>query len=443
MELLDPHFTRPSEIEVNLRGLCATIKSLLEDVKEGWMRSHQCRGIGFCGEPFLDQNNQLDWKNDGLASTMLSMGANILLSVDNPVSLSIAAIHGQLNMVESLIKHDPTIINETSDDTCTPIMVEIVKFLLAQPGLDPQKQSSYFSYDRIRQLELGKKLGEYDTHKTPIDQALYDGNRELVQILLADIRVELSASSLTAAARGGNEDLIRLCLLRCPQTFDSAQEYVEDIGKLGWLADKSRPNIAPAVNKSQRRAAAPRPKDVEALKQLNRYVESIIHLGVLLGKDRAGLIGYVDASYNDCEDRKSTEAFALYYAGCPISWLSRKESLAVKSSTSAKYVAFDVVVQETMWLLKMLKQLDMPQALPATLFTDSDNAHAIMTTDNYAKGTKWLEARYHFVRHTVREGIIRLEVIASEDNVADALTKPLGRELFVEMRDRLMSTSEN
>ncbi|KAJ5529571.1 hypothetical protein N7527_002964 [Penicillium freii] len=169
--------------------------------------------------------------NEGLAFAMLRVGANVHLSVDDPMPLSIAAIHGQLNMVESLVKHDPKIINETSDNTCTPIMgatikghMEIVKFLLAQPDLDPQKQSSYFSYDRIHQVELGKKLGEYDTHKTLIDQALYDGNWELVQILLADIRVELSASSSTAAARGGNEDLIRLCLLRYPQTFDPAQE---------------------------------------------------------------------------------------------------------------------------------------------------------------------------------------------------------------------------
>lgn len=71
-----------------------------------------------------------------------------------------------------------------------------------------------------------------------------------------------------------------------------------------------------------------------------------------------------------------------------------------------------------MWLLEVLQQLDMPQPLSVTLFTDSDNAHAIMMTDNYTKGTKWLGARYHFVRHAVREGIIRLEVIASEDNVA-------------------------
>lgn len=36
------------------------------------------------------------------------------------------------------------------------------------------------------------------------------------------------------------------------------------------------------------------------------------------------------------------------------------------------------------------------QQLPVTLFTGSDNVHAIMTTDNYSKGTKWLGAKYHF-----------------------------------------------
>lgn len=133
--------------------------------------------------------------NEGLASAMLSMGANIILSMDDPMPLSIAAIHGQLDMVKSLIKHDSTIINETSDDKCTPIMgatiqghMEIVKLLLTQPDLVPQKPCSYFSYDWIHELELDKKLGDYDACKAPIDQVLYDGNRELVQILLADIR---------------------------------------------------------------------------------------------------------------------------------------------------------------------------------------------------------------------------------------------------------------
>lgn len=86
---------------------------------------------------------------------MLSMGADILLSVDDPVPLSIAAIHGQLNMVKFLIKCDLTIINKPgpTDDKCTAIMgatiqgnTGIIKFLLTQPDLDPQKPSTYFSY---------------------------------------------------------------------------------------------------------------------------------------------------------------------------------------------------------------------------------------------------------------------------------------------------------
>lgn len=223
-----------------------------------------------------------------------------------------------------------------------------------------------------------------------------------------------------------------------------AKAYLEDIGKLGWLADKSRPDIALVVNKLQRRAAAPRPEDVDALKQLSRYVKGTMDLGILLGKDpQTGLTGYVDASYHDCEDGKSTEAFVMYYAGCPVSWSSRKEDLVAKSSTSAEYVAFDVIVRETIWLLKILQQMGVEQRLPIILLTDSDNAHTIMTTDNYAKGTKWLEARYHFVRYAVRQGIVRLEVIPSAENVADALTKPLGRELFERIRSKLMSTSAN
>lgn len=62
-----------------------------------------------------------------------------------------------------------------------------------------------------------------------------------------------------------------------------------------------------------------------------------------------------------------------------------------------------------------------------------------MTTDTYTKGTKWLEARYYFVRHAVRKGIICLEVITSEKNVADTLTKPLGKDLFNKIRDKLIS----
>ncbi|KAJ5356073.1 hypothetical protein N7517_010682 [Penicillium concentricum] len=67
--------------------------------------------------------------------------------------------------------------------------------------------------------------------------------------------------------------------------------YIKDV-------DKSRPDIAIAINKLQRRSAAPRREDQDTLKQLNRYVKGSIDLRILLGKEPTKeLIGFVDASF--------------------------------------------------------------------------------------------------------------------------------------------------
>ncbi|KAJ5971830.1 uncharacterized protein N7479_001748 [Penicillium vulpinum] len=125
---------------------------------------------------------------------------------------------------------------------------------------------------------------------------------------------------------------------------EDTKAYLEDVGKLGWLTDKSRPDIAVAVNKLQRRSSTPRIEDQEAVKQLIRYIKGTMNLGILLGKDSTGLAGYVDASYQDCEDGKSTEGFIFFYAGGPVSWSSRKEDIVARSSTTAEYVAYDAAI---------------------------------------------------------------------------------------------------
>jgi hypothetical protein len=115
-----------------------------------------------------------------------------------------------------------------------------------------------------------------------------------------------------------------------------------------------------------------------------------------------------------------------------------------RSSTSAEYVALDSAVREAMWLHKIMMQIGIrqEQGLPITIYTDSDNAYTIMKKDNFAKAKKWLEARYHFVRHAVRTGIISHTLIASAENIVDTLPKPLGREQFEKMRDYMMHSEK-
>ncbi|KOS36522.1 hypothetical protein ACN38_g12729, partial [Penicillium nordicum] len=114
--------------------------------------------------------------------------------------------------------------------------------------------------------------------------------------------------------------------------------YGEHVGKVGWLTMRTRPDIAFAVNQLQRRTADPRKQDLEALSQLLRYLKGAPDYGVQLAIAKDGLVGYVDYSYNDCEDGKSTEAYIFYYAGAPVSWSSQKQDIVATGSTVAEYI---------------------------------------------------------------------------------------------------------
>lgn len=102
----------------------------------------------------------------------------------------------------------------------------------------------------------------------------------------------------------------------------------EDIGRLGWLAIKTRPDIALAANRLQRRTASPRQEDANSIKIIHRYLQGTSTLGIPFGLlPKEGLIDFVDVSHADTGDGKSTEAYIFYFAGAPISWASRPNQL--------------------------------------------------------------------------------------------------------------------
>lgn len=151
---------------------------------------------------------------------------------------------------------------------------------------------------------------------------------------------------------------------------------------------RTRPDIAFVVNRLQRRTANPRKQDLEALSQMLRYLKGAPDYGIQLTKDpNHDLIGYVDASYNDCEDGKSTEAYVFYYAGAPISWSSRKQDIVATWSTVAEYIALDGAVRDASYLVKVLRQLDLFEDpnFQIPICTDSDTAVAILRNDAYKK----------------------------------------------------------
>ena len=51
--------------------------------------------------------------------------------------------------------------------------------------------------------------------------------------------------------------------------------------------------------------------------------------------------------------------------------------------------------------------------------------------------SKHIDIRYHFIRDMVQRGVVRLDHLGTDEQVADILTKPLGKVKFLTFRERL------
>ncbi|KAI2787042.1 hypothetical protein POX_f07397 [Penicillium oxalicum] len=129
----------------------------------------------------------------------------------------------------------------------------------------------------------------------------------------------------------------------------------------------------------------PEKDDMVAYKVLLQYLAGTTNLGIPFGKEPSkGLEGFVDSSYADAEDGKSTEAYIWFFAGAPISWSSKRQDIVAASSTMAEYCALATAAKEGLYLAKIAADLllmpplnqdeEFDKNIPITLFCDSDNA---------------------------------------------------------------------
>ena len=97
------------------------------------------------------------------------------------------------------------------------------------------------------------------------------------------------------------------------------------------------------------------------------------------------------------------------------------------STTEAEVVAASEAAREVVWLKRLLSDIVGPAGLDETPEIQIDNEAAIRLAQNpeYHRRTKHIQTRHFFVREKVTEGEISVKKIATELQLADALTKPL------------------
>ncbi|GJT95877.1 hypothetical protein Tco_1091395 [Tanacetum coccineum] len=110
------------------------------------------------------------------------------------------------------------------------------------------------------------------------------------------------------------------------------------------------------------------------------------------------LTAYADADHARCQDtRRSTSRSAQFLGDKLVSWFSKKQ-----------------------------------RALPYRIHLYCDNKSAIALCCNNVQHSraKHIDVRYHFIKEQVENGILEIYFVQAEYQLTDIFTKPLPREIF-------------
>jgi hypothetical protein len=176
------------------------------------------------------------------------------------------------------------------------------------------------------------------------------------------------------------------------------------------------------------------------MKQVLRYVQGTQGFGCTYreGSRDAVLTGFSDSDHvGDLDDRKSTMGLVFFLDSSVVSWSSQKQRIVAMSSCEAEYIAAATAASQAVWLSRLLSEMIGGEAQKVKMRIDNQSAIELSKNPVHHERTKHIDLRYHFIRECVEEGKVDIEHVRTSNQLADILTKPLGRAQFTELRHKL------
>ena len=87
--------------------------------------------------------------------------------------------------------------------------------------------------------------------------------------------------------------------------------------------------------------------------------------------------------------------------------------------------------------MEALKDVNIETKQPITIFCDNTSAISVSNNPVMHSRTKHIPIKYHFLREQVAEQNIRLEYVNTKERIVDNFTKPLPRESFEYLRQKM------
>ena len=107
------------------------------------------------------------------------------------------------------------------------------------------------------------------------------------------------------------------------------------------------------------------------------------------------------------------------------------------SSCEDEYVAVAAATCQGLWMSRLLAEMRGEEVSAFKLLIDNKSAIALAKNPVHHDRNKHIDVKFHFICDCVEKWQVEIDHIGTSDQLADALTKALGRVRFVELRQKL------
>lgn len=329
--------------------------------------------------------------------------------------------------------YDPSLFIHHSQGHTTILLVYVDDLVLT--GSDPSFLEACFHHlqDRFAIKNLGRLHYFLGVEVTPTDSGLHLSQTKYVVDLLA--RTNMTGCKPCNTPMATSPTLSHLD----SQLFEEPHLYRSVVGALQY-ATITRPDISFAVNKVSQFMHQPTIAHWMATKRILRYLQGTISHGLAFHSSPTLTIdAYSDADWaGSTDDRRSTSGYCIYLGNNLVSWSAKKQPTVSKSSTEAEYRSLALTCAEILWLQHLLSELHVSLAAAPTLWCDNIGATFLAANPMFHARTKHVEIDFHFVRERVASKELCVRFLCSNDQIADALTKPLPTARFLFLRTKLL-----
>ncbi|SOV04828.1 uncharacterized protein UDID_17205 [Ustilago sp. UG-2017a] len=218
------------------------------------------------------------------------------------------------------------------------------------------------------------------------------------------------------------------------------KEYPVIVGKLLWIANSTRPDLSLTVGVLARHMREPSQEHYQAAQRVLRYLESAKEVGLVYraSESQEPLVAHSNANWaSDATiQRRSTSGSVALVYGNPVAWKSATQKCVSLSAVEAEFIAATEATREVLFLKQLLRSIGIATGTPTVY---SDNTGCIQVSKDPAQHwkLKHIDTKYHFVRNNVQEGRVQIKYVDTTRNLADVLTKPIGRQAMQQARSGL------